>query len=79
MWRHSRKRRRPRYLIPDSKSLASDSAVISSGEQVTPRSEVRADNSVYLDETLGVLPGFEPAHASLPFTRRLMGVLGAVV
>ena len=34
---------------------------------------------MYLDETLRVLPGFEQPHASLPLTRWLMRVFGAVV
>ena len=34
---------------------------------------------MYLDETLRVLPGFEAPHASLPLTRWLMRVFGAVV
>ena|SRR5688572_22385140 len=34
---------------------------------------------MHLDEALRLPPGFEPAHASLPFARRLMRVLGPVV
>ena len=34
---------------------------------------------MYLDETLRVRPGFESPHASLPLTRWLMRVFGAVV
>ena len=34
---------------------------------------------MYLDETLRMLPGFEAPHASLPLTRWLMRVFGAVV
>ena len=40
---------------------------------------MRADDSVHLDETLGVPSGFEPSHSSLPLTRRLMRVLRPVV
>ena len=43
---------RPGNLVPDSKSFASESAVISGREQVPSGSEVRADDSVYLDKTL---------------------------
>ena len=42
-------------------------------------SEMRGDDSVHLEESLGVPPGLEPPHPSLPLTRWLMGVLGAVV
>ena len=41
--------------------------------------EVRGNDSVNLDEALGVLAGFEPAHSSLPLTRGLMRVLRPVV
>ena len=34
---------------------------------------------MHLDEALRVAGGLESPHASLPFARRLMGVLGAVV
>ena len=40
---------------------------------------MRGDDSVHLDEALRVLGGFEPPHASLPLTCRLMRVLGPVV
>ena len=43
------------------------------------RSEMRADDSVHLDEALRVPRGLEAPHASLPLTRWLMGVLGPVV
>jgi hypothetical protein len=42
-------------------------------------SEVRGDDSVHLDKALRVPGGLEPTHASLPFTRWLMRVLGPVV
>jgi hypothetical protein len=70
---------RPGNLVPDSKSFASESAVIGGREQVPSGSEVRADDSVYLDETLGVPGGLEPPHALFPLPRWLMGVLGPVV
>ena len=41
--------------------------------------EVRSNDSVHLDKTLGVPSGFEPSHSPLPFTRRLMRVLRPVV
>ena len=50
-----RERSGPGDVVPDSKSFASECSVISSGEQVTSRSEVRGDDSVHLDEALGVL------------------------
>ena len=74
-----RERSGPCNLVPDSKSFASESAVISSGEQVTSRSEMRTDDSVHLDKALGVPSEFEPSHSPLPFTRRLMRVLRPVV
>src|SRR5687767_630647 len=49
---HLREGSRPGNLVPDSKSFASESAVISGREQVPSGSEVRADDSVYLDKTL---------------------------
>ncbi len=73
------KRGRAANVVPDSKSFASESAVISSGEQVTSWSEVGADDAVHFNEALRVPGGFEPPHASLPFTRRLMRVLRPVV
>ena len=66
-------------LVPASKSLASESAVISGGEQVASRSEMRGDDSVYLDEALRVPGGLKPPHASFSFACRLVGVLGPVV
>jgi hypothetical protein len=42
-------------------------------------SEMRGDDSVHLEESLGVPPGPEAPHASLPLTRWLMRVFGAVV
>ena len=77
--RYLRERSGPGHFVPDSKSFASESAVISSGEQVTPWSEMRGDDSVHLDEALRVPGGLEPPHASLPLTRRLMRVLSPVV
>jgi hypothetical protein len=66
---HSRLREgsRPGNLVPDSKSFASESAVISGREQVPSGSKVRADDSVYLDETLRAPGGLETPHASLPY------------
>ena len=43
------------------------------------RAEMRSNDSVNLEESLGVLAGLEPAHAPLPFSGRLVRVLGAVV
>ena len=43
------------------------------------RAEVRSNDSVHLDKSLGVSRGFEPSHSPLPLTRRLMRVLRAVV
>ena len=46
---------------------------------MTAGSEMGADDSVHLDKALRVHGGIEPPHASLPFTRWLMRVLGPVV
>ena len=70
---------RPGDLVPDSKSFASESAIISSGEQVTSGPEMGADDAMHLDKTLGVPSGLEPSHAPLPLPRRLMRILGPVV
>ena len=43
------------------------------------RTEVRSDDAVHLDKTLGVPSGFEPSHSPLPLSRRLMRVLGTIV
>jgi hypothetical protein len=75
----SRQGVRPGHLVPDSKSFASESPVFSSGEQVAARSDMRADDSVHLDEALRVVRELELTHASLALTGGLMGVLGAVV
>jgi hypothetical protein len=49
-------------VVPHPRSLASEYSVISSGEQVTSRAEVRGDNAVHLDEALGMLRGLESPH-----------------
>jgi hypothetical protein len=46
---------------------------------VASGAEVRGNDSVNLDEPLGMPSGLEPSHSPLPFTRRLMRVLGPVV
>ncbi len=61
------------------KRLASESSVISGGEQMTSRAEVRSDDPVHLDKSLRVPAGFEPPHSPLSLTRRLMGILRPVV
>jgi hypothetical protein len=40
---------------------------------------MRGDDSVHLDEALGVSGRFEASHPPLALTRGLMGVLGAVL
>ncbi len=60
------------HFIPEAEASGTDLAVISSGEQVAARTEVRGDDAVHLDEPLGVLTRFEPAHSPLAFTSGLM-------
>jgi hypothetical protein len=53
--------------------------VIGGGEQMAAGAEVRSNDSVNLEGSLGVLAGLEPAHSPLALTGRLMRVLGPVV
>ena len=53
--------------------------MISGREEMPSRTEVRSDDSVHFDKVLGVSRGFEPSHAPLPLTRRLVRVLRTVV
>ena len=70
---------RHRSHIPNAEASGSDSSVISSGEQVAARTEVRGNDAVDLKESLGVFAGLESAHSPFAFTSRLMRVLRAVV
>jgi hypothetical protein len=71
--------RRCGHFIPNPESFATEFSIISGGKQVAPRTEVRSNNSVNLDEPLGVPSRFEPAHSPLPLTHRLMRVLSPVI
>ena len=46
---------------------------------MTSGTEVRGDDPVHLDKALDMPSGLKPSHASLPFARRLMGVLRSVI
>ncbi len=67
------------HFIPDAKAFSSMATVIGGGEQMAAGAEVRGDNAVHLEESLGVLAGLEPAHSPLALTGGLMRVLRAVV
>ena len=67
------------HLIPDAKAFSLMATVIGGGEQMAAGAEVRSNDSVNLEESLGVLAGLEPAHSSLALTGGLMRVLRAVV
>ena len=60
-------------------AFSSMATVIGGGEQMAAGAEVRSNDSVNLEESLGVLAGLEPAHSSLALTGGLMRVLRAVV
>jgi hypothetical protein len=71
--------RRPGHFISNQESFAAEFSIISGRKQVASRAEMRSNDSVYFDKALGVPSGFEPSHSPLPFTRRLVRVLGSVV
>jgi len=77
--RRSREGCYPGDLIPNSKVFGTESAIIHSREQMASGTEVRGDDPVHLDKALDMPSRLKPSHASLPFTRRLMGVLGSVI
>src|SRR4051794_17157493 len=60
-------------------AFSSMATVIGGGEQMASGAEVRSNDSVNLEESLGVLAGLEPAHSLLALTGGLMRVLCAVV
>jgi hypothetical protein len=74
----SRESRGPGDLVPNPESFVTDLSILCGREQMATRTEMRS-NAVYLDKALGMPRGFEPSHAPLALTRRLMRVLGSVV
>jgi hypothetical protein len=70
---------RPGYLVPNPEPLTTELSEISGGEQVASGTEVRGNDTVHLDKTLGVPSGLELSHSPLPLPRRLRRVLGPVV
>jgi hypothetical protein len=69
----------PSDLVPNPESFPSKLSIISGSEQMASRAEVRSDDAMDLNKTLGVLSGFEPSHSPLAFTRWLMRVLSSVI
>ena len=53
--------------------------VLGGGEQVASRAKMLRDRSIRSKEALGVTRRLEALHPALPLTRRLVGVLGAIV
>ena len=64
--------RRPGHLIPNPESFAAKLSVLSGGEQVASRAEVRSNDSMHFDKPLGIATGFEPTHSPLQLGRLLM-------
>src|SRR5438309_512506 len=77
--RRSGERGRPGHFIPNPELLATEFSIINGGEQVASGTEVGSNDSVNLDELLGVSSGLKPPHAPLPLSGWLMRVLRPVV
>src|SRR5262249_23942434 len=69
----------PRDLVPHLKLLSHALAIRVGREPVTSRSEVLGNGTIGVEEPLGLSGRLAPLHPSFALTRRLMGMLGAMI